>query len=232
MAADCVLCSRRLLLRDGIPMAMFWTVAGDHDSWAGWAAAMAQAAPSPLVESLLAARSAATGGWALDVGCGTGRAFAPLAKLGFQIVGVDPTRPALSASRTRATAERLPAWPVGATAERLPLRAASIDFVVAIGILFHLGPGELAGALREIRRVLRPGGEGIGQFLDVEDWRRALGRRVPEEQVPNRQALVTCFCSADDVREQLAAAGLQVRSLDMHIHSDERGERREWVVTY
>ena len=40
----------------GIRMAMFWTVAGDGDSWAGWAAAMIQATPSPLVESLLAAR--------------------------------------------------------------------------------------------------------------------------------------------------------------------------------
>jgi hypothetical protein len=60
-----------------------WTLDGDEASWAEWASARAEATAWPRVRALIAAHSTAAQtpvlAWALDLGCGTGRAFGPLA---------------------------------------------------------------------------------------------------------------------------------------------------------
>ncbi|AZM63616.1 MULTISPECIES: class I SAM-dependent methyltransferase [unclassified Streptomyces] len=97
------------------------------------------------------------GGRVLDAGCGTGRALPWLrAAVGPSgvVVGVDLTaamlREAARAGRDRDGALLL------ADAAALPLRASSLDAVFAAGLVAHLP--DPAGTLREIARVVRPGG--------------------------------------------------------------------------
>jgi ubiquinone/menaquinone biosynthesis C-methylase UbiE len=90
----------------------------------------------------------------LDVGCGTGRL---LRKLGerwpsSQLLGVDPNEGMVSVAR-RLTP--LASLHVG-TAESIPIDSASIDLVVT-SISFHHWADQ-PRALREVFRVLRPGG--------------------------------------------------------------------------
>jgi SAM-dependent methyltransferase len=216
-----------------MPNRVVWTLDGDETSWAGWALARADAVASPLVREVIAAHLAAVPGWALDLGCGTGRAFAPLVAAGYQVVGVDPVPQAVAAGRALATAACLPAWPLLASAARLPIAGGTIAFLLAVGTLYHLSAAELASALDEVRRVLRQDGQAVLHFLDVDDWRCTLAPQIPADGaiVPSYRAVVTCFASREDVRRWIASSGLELVSLRLRTLASEAGERRDWIAT-
>lgn len=93
----------------------------------------------------------------LDAGCGTGRALPPLrAAVGPSgtVVGADLT-PAMLQAAVRAGRDR-DGRLLLADVAALPLRSRSLDAVFAAGLVAHLP--DPAGNLRELARVVRPGG--------------------------------------------------------------------------
>ena len=99
----------------------------------------------------------APGGVAVDVGCGTGRAFPALRDAvgpHGAVLGVDHTPQMLTVARKRA--DGTCAALVLADARRLPLADAGVDAVFAAGLITHL-PAPAAG-LAELARISRPGG--------------------------------------------------------------------------
>lgn len=101
----------------------------------------------------------------LDAGCGPGGNGAWLAAHG-EVVGVDVSPDALSFVRARRPAVR----PVRASIERLPFEEGSFDVAVEVTVLTIVADDALA--VRELARVLRPG----GALLLVEPAFRALRR--------------------------------------------------------
>lgn len=102
-----------------------------------------------LVAEVLATAGAT--GPVLDIGCGTGAVLARLAAEGHHpVFGTDLSPVALDAARRRGPSV------VRAEAERVPFRAAAAGVVVSLDVIEHLDDD--AAALREYRRVLRPGG--------------------------------------------------------------------------
>jgi ubiquinone/menaquinone biosynthesis C-methylase UbiE len=93
----------------------------------------------------------------LDVGCGQGMDVVEYARAGARVTGVDltPRHVELAVSHTRALG--LDATIVRGDAEELPFAEASFDRVSSNGVLHHTP--NMPAALREIHRVLRPGGE-------------------------------------------------------------------------
>lgn len=88
-------------------------------------------------------------GVCLEIGCGTGVHAAVTRELGWAPVGVD-----LSSGMLRHARGRLPI--ARADAGRLPVRDSSISAVVAV--MVHTDMPEYPAVLREVARVLRPGG--------------------------------------------------------------------------
>ncbi len=212
-------------------MSIIWTVEGDKTSWAEWASRMTLSASSKLASFLVSDFHSSGNSWALDIGCGTGRAFVPLSRNGFKIIGIDPIRSATRISLERAKKEHLTALPVQATAIQLPIQSNCIKLVFALGILFHLTPAELGVALQEIFRVLDQEGVAVLHFLDIDDWRRSLAESVKTENLPllSYHAIITCFCSPEIIQDKIKLSGLKIEKTKFRTSRDEQGERREWL---
>lgn len=90
----------------------------------------------------------------LEVGVGTGRLLAALAERGWEVTGIDAAPRMVELARERVPSAKLE---VG-QAEQLPFEDDSFDAVVAIGVLEF---ADLEASLREVARVLRPGGRVV-----------------------------------------------------------------------
>lgn len=90
----------------------------------------------------------------LDVGCGTGRWVRRLGQREFSVVGFDQSPLMLRLAQERGTRSPLFAGEV----QNLPFRDESFDCVSAITVVQHIPPSQQGPALREMIRVLRPGG--------------------------------------------------------------------------
>lgn len=91
---------------------------------------------------------------ALDVGCQTGALGIVLAEMGADVTAIDvgPCR----AARIRSQGWGLHQHFAAARSEALPFRSASFDIVMFIDVIEHVE--DASRCLREIVRVLRPGG--------------------------------------------------------------------------
>ena len=96
------------------------------------------------------------GSRALDVGCGGGLLAEDVARLGFEVAGVDPSAPSLDAAREHAAAEGLEITYLEGTGENLPVADESFELVYCCDVLEHVD--DVPTVLREIRRAMRPHG--------------------------------------------------------------------------
>jgi ubiquinone/menaquinone biosynthesis C-methylase UbiE len=127
-----------------------------RDGYAQWAATYDQ--PNPMVEaeeelvhSLLAAKLR-PGNIVLDAACGTGRHLAWLEGVDCRAIGVDLTKPMLQRASVAAPSARL----LQCDLRALALGSGSVDAVICSLALCHVP--DLVSALRELARVLKPGG--------------------------------------------------------------------------
>lgn len=129
----------------------------------------------------------------LDVGCGTGRVLGALA--GYERVGVDADPEAVEIARRRAgDGCRFEV----ADARALPLEDSWADAAICLDVLSDEGVGDPSAALRELRRVVRPGGLALLQLPAHPRLRSGHDRaaRIAERH------------DAGSVRRLLAAGGL------------------------
>src|SRR4051794_31844278 len=101
----------------------------------------------------------------IDIGCGPGAAARLAARLGASVTGVDPATVMLRVARllTRSSRVRY----VEGTAETVPLADECASVVWTIASVHHWA--DVDAGLREIRRLLRPG----GTFVAIENHTRS-----------------------------------------------------------
>jgi len=118
------------------------------------------------------------------------------------VVGIDPSRRLLSMASGRAASAPVPVCLLRAGGEAIPLATASVDTIVSTFTLCTIP--DAVGALREMGRVLRPGGhllfcehglapdEGVRRWQDRLDglWGRIAGGCHLNRDIPGllRQA--------------------------------------------
>ena len=135
---------------------------GRATEWAGWYAN----AETPRLETsnLLArqrlalemvASAVPSSSRVLDVGCGTGEMAGRLIDRGYDVSGVDIAEPMVHRARERWGADRFKV----ADGEHLPFDDNTFEAVVCLGVIEYQDADERT--LREIRRVLKPGGRAV-----------------------------------------------------------------------
>jgi ubiquinone/menaquinone biosynthesis C-methylase UbiE len=121
---------------------------------------------------------AAASGRVLEVGAGSGLNFPFYGKQVEIIFGIDPSPRLLAIARRRAAASGIHADLLLGSATAIPLADNTVDTVVMTWTLCSI-PDPLV-ALREMRRVLKPGGRllfvehGLSPEPGVERWQRRL----------------------------------------------------------
>jgi len=129
-------------------------------------------------QALIAAAEVQPGQRVLDVGCGTGyfaRLLAQAVGPEGLVVGIDPSREMITYASREAGRAGNCQFQIG-TAESLDFPAEHFDIVVSSLMMHHLPEDLRVLALREMRRVLRPGGTLL--VADAQVPRHGLGWRL------------------------------------------------------
>lgn len=112
----------------------------------------------------------------LEIGCGMGTDGAQFAKAGAIYTGIDLTDAAVELARKRFQVSGLPGEFHVADAERLDFPDASFDLVYSHGVLHHTP--DIEAAVREIHRVLKPGGRAMVMLYHRGSYNYRVGIRV------------------------------------------------------
>jgi ubiquinone/menaquinone biosynthesis C-methylase UbiE len=110
----------------------------------------------------------------LEVGCGMGLDVVEYLRHGLHVAAVDVSRRSLELTRRLLDQRGMRARLLMADAERLPFPEESFDLVVARGVLMYT-PDEIR-AVREIYRVLKPGGRFLAILHNRRSWFVTLAR--------------------------------------------------------
>jgi SAM-dependent methyltransferase len=179
---------------------------------AGTVSSFTQSPPNDvLVRFAEAERRGRTRARALDIGCGAGRNAVPLARLGWDVFGIDLSWPMLAAAAERSRVE-LPETPLGlvlAPMHQLPVADGTMDLVVAHGIWnLATSSSQFREAVREAARVAAPGA-ALFVFTFSRSTLAADVRPVPGEPFVFTEfsGRPQCFLTEDQLMSELGAGG-------------------------
>jgi SAM-dependent methyltransferase len=106
----------------------------------------------------------------LEIGCGHGWYAAELARLGYAISACDRSAGQIEQARGFVAREGIGVDLAVADACALPYADSSFDFAYSVNVVHHItGPGQRDRALREVVRVLKPGGSFFLHEINTEN---------------------------------------------------------------
>jgi ubiquinone/menaquinone biosynthesis C-methylase UbiE len=134
----------------------------------------------------------ATGKDVLEVGCGTGLILDRVARFASRAHGIDLSGGMLAHAAARGLAV------AQASATALPIATASVDVAYSFKVLAHIP--DIAGTLREMARVVRPGGWVLAEFYNARSLRRLVKALKPPTPVSEQTHDEHVYTRYDDAR--------------------------------
>ncbi len=126
-----------------------------------------------------------------DLGCGTGNASEVLAPCVRRVIAVDQSPQMIAAAQKRVAGHENVEFLQGEL-ESLPIKSASVDAAVCVLVLHHVP--DPAAAVRELARILRPGGTALIVDMIEHDraaYRHSMGHRWLGFGVPQMIRMLT-----------------------------------------
>jgi ubiquinone/menaquinone biosynthesis C-methylase UbiE len=149
-------------------------------------------------------------GAVLEIGIGSGLNLPFYPATVTKVVGVDPSMTSARLARRRVEAAPFPVEFIGLSAEKLPVEDGSVETIVSTFTLCTIP--DVAGALREMRRVLRPGGH-----LHFVEHGQAKDSRIARRQARLNRIQRALFggCNLNrPIAGLLEEAGFQIERLE------------------
>ena len=148
---------------------------------------------------------------ALDIGVGGGRHTRLLCDLGFDTLGVDISAEALK--QTEALLVNLGFKPTlkRARMTELPFESNSFDAAISYGVFCYATAEDMRGAIAELHRVLKVGGQAFVVLRTTDDFRHGKGEALePDTYIlniseTNEEGTVQHFLSETAVPASFAA---------------------------
>ena len=128
----------------------------------------------------------------LEVGCGTGLILDRVNDFARSAAGIDLSGGMLA----RAAARGLSVAQASAT--DLPIATASVDVAYSFKVLAHIP--DIAGAMAEMARVVRPGGHVIAEFYNARSLRRLVKAVKPPTAVSDTTHDEHVYTRYDDAK--------------------------------
>jgi 2-polyprenyl-6-hydroxyphenyl methylase / 3-demethylubiquinone-9 3-methyltransferase len=152
---------------------------------------------------------------AVDIGCGGGFLAEEFARVGYAVIGVDPSEVSVQTARRHAAESGLEIDYRTGTGEALPAADASVELAYCCDVLEHVT--DVDRVLAETARVLRPGGVYCFDTLNrtwaakvltkmVQDWRLT---RIIDFPLHDGQM----FLPPADLTVRMARHGLRAQQL-------------------
>ena len=108
--------------------------------------------------------SSSKGSLLLDIGCNWGRWCVAAARRGYSPVGIDPSLGAVLAAQRICRQLNVNAQFIVADTRHLPFSSQMFDVVFSYSVLQHFSKDDVRTTLREMARVLKPGGSSMIQM--------------------------------------------------------------------
>ncbi|MEL7280952.1 MAG: bifunctional 2-polyprenyl-6-hydroxyphenol methylase/3-demethylubiquinol 3-O-methyltransferase UbiG [Pseudomonadota bacterium] len=147
----------------------------------------------------------------LDLGCAGGFMAEALAERGAIVTGIDPAAQAIEAARVHAAQEgHQIRYDVG-VGEDLPYEDNSFDVVVCVDVLEHVA--DLDQVLREVKRVLAPGGRFLFDTINRNPVSRLAVITMAEDVLrllPKGTHDPDMFITPRELKAALEQAGMDV----------------------
>jgi len=172
-------------------------------------------------------------GTVLVLGTGVGRESIAIAQQGYRVVGLELHFDALRWAIQRATARNAFVWFVQASFLAMPVRAASVDYILLPSVMYSAIPGKLQRQtwLRSLRTSLKPQGRAILNFMvgrepetTTQRLTLALARHIIKLPGSNKnyQPGDTChqthflhiFTTEEELRSEVAETGATIHALN------------------
>jgi ubiquinone/menaquinone biosynthesis C-methylase UbiE len=168
---------------------------GYYDDFAGWYEKKRHHGYHAMLDELELGivRGLAGGREVLEVGCGTGLILRGLDGRAKRLVGVDISPGMLAEARRRGFDV------FEGRAEKLPFTDESFDLAYSFKVLAHVPEIELA--LREMARVLRPGGHLVAEFYNALSLRHVAKRIGRPGRISERRTEAEMFTRWDTPRQ-------------------------------
>jgi len=132
----------------------------------------------------------ATGKDVLEIGCGTGLILHRAAQFARHAIGIDLSSGMLGKAHQRGLRV------VQASATALPVATASVDVAYSFKVLAHIP--DIQTVLREMTRVVRPGGWVLAEFYNARSLRRLVKAIKPPSAVSETTHDEHVFTRYDD----------------------------------
>ncbi len=179
-----------------------------RDGYAAWAACYEDDGNPliPLEGPVMAALFGPVAGKrVLDLGCGTGRHTLALVQAGARITALDQSPEMMAIARRKLEGHPVE-WVTHSLPDPLPFQEETFTLVVAGLVVEHVA--DLPGLLKEVVRVLRPGGRFVLSALHPDRTAEGQRARFIDPETGIRRPITTHHRTIADYEGAAARAGL------------------------